>query len=91
MLRKTCRNLSRVPSVPLVLPSGIENNLNLNGLIKLSDTAAESFSKFEGYSLGLSGLRELSDSAAESLSQYKGNLNPLGLSEPSGMAAKNPG
>ena len=52
--------------------SGI-NKIEL-GIEELSNTAAESLSKFQGKSLNLSGVEKLSDDAAEFLSQYEGHL-----------------
>ena len=48
-------------------------DLKLNGLKDLSDAAAESLSKHEGW-LELTGLTQLSDTAAESLSKHNGWL-----------------
>ncbi|MBF94124.1 MAG: hypothetical protein CMH58_03065 [Myxococcales bacterium] len=62
--------------------------LDLNGLTELSDSAAESLSKYRGESLSLRSLTELSDAAAESLSKIKGQLNLNGLTELSDAAAE---
>jgi uncharacterized protein YxjI len=59
--------------------SKIKGDINFNDLTELSDTAAESLSRYEGDFLWLDGLTELSDAAAESLSKIKGELSLDGL------------
>jgi hypothetical protein len=61
--------------------------LYLSGLTELSDAAAESLCKYEGF-LSLSGLESLSDAVAESLSKYEGDLWLSGLTSLSDAAAE---
>ena len=62
--------------------------MSLDGLTELSDAAAESLSKHEGY-LYLNGLTSLSDAAAESLGKHEGsNLYLDGVTSLSDAAAE---
>ena len=63
--------------------------LQLNGLKKLSDAAAESLSKFKGNSLDLNSLTSLSDAAADHLGKFKGRyLHLSGLKSLSDAAVE---
>ena len=61
--------------------------LNLDGLITLSDAAAEVLAKHKG-DLHLSGLIALSDAAAKALAQHNGNLDLRRITTLSEAAAK---
>jgi len=61
--------------------------LNLDGLITLSDAAAEVLAKHKG-DLHLSGLIALSDAAAKALAQHNGNLDLRRITTLSDAAAK---
>ena len=56
-------------------------DLELNGLSKLSEGAAEALSKHKGLRLYLNGLSELTEGVAEALANHKGGLSLDGLSE----------
>jgi len=61
-------------------PRGVSyvDSLYLDNLTELSDAAAKSLSKHEGY-LSLSGLTSLSDAAAENLSKHEGLVDHFSL------------
>jgi hypothetical protein len=63
------------------------DSYDLSKATSITDEAAESLSKHQGY-LSLSGLTELSDAAAESLSKHQGDLSLNGLTELSDAAAE---
>ena len=67
-----------------------ETELILSGLTRLSDAAAESLAKHQGY-LSLNGLTSLSDAAAESLGRHQGFLSLEGLTSLSDAAAESLG
>ena len=67
-----------------------ETELILSGLTRLSDAAAESLAKHQGY-LSLNGLTSLSDAAAESLGKHQGDLWLKGLTSLSDAAAESLG
>jgi transposase-like protein len=69
--------------------SNYKENLSLNSLTSLSDTAAKYLSKHNGIHLSLNGLTSLSDTAAGHLSKHSGNLLSLrGLTSLSEIAAE---
>ena len=71
-----------------LMPSSIiMDNINLNGLKRLNESAAEAFCKHNG-DLHFWSLESLSDAAAEALSKHKGVLKLSGLESLSDGAAE---
>ena len=70
-----------------LLASRVVGALNLNGLVSLSDPAAQALAQHKGGGLALNGLTALSDEAILSLAQHKGDLYLNGLTRISDDAA----
>lgn len=78
-------NKSPNPSRGLFCPPDDETNLDvslrLDGLLELSEKAAEYLASHKGNQIKLDGLKELSENAAKALSCYRGKLSLDGLTE----------
>ena len=85
-------NQSPNPSRGLFCPPDDVTNLDailiLDGLLELSEKAAEYLASHKGNQIKLDGLKELSENAAKALSCYRGKLSLDGLTELSDAAAE---
>ena len=85
-------NQSPNPSRGLFCPPDDVTNLDailiLDGLLELSEKAAEYLASHKGNQIKLDGLKELSENAAKALSCYRGKLSLNGLTELSDAAAE---
>ena len=67
-------NASSIDDDAAAVLANFEGELQLDGLIEISEKSAKSLSKHKGWSLTLNGIRQLSVSAAESLACYHGGI-----------------